>query len=354
MVLPALRSDVAGDWEAVNAAVATARAEVAAAAPDAVIAAEGEAYVMRILATCLMDAFLGHLFTESGLVHALPTRGGPNPDYRMAHAAIDPARRYRLEGQLNDSERVGVGLYSVGPGGSARISDYAAFDREAVDADGRFAIDIATDANGPHTLTIRPGARVVMIRTLHRDPTGDPARLVMAGGPPIRGLTLAQGSADAALGQVAQALLGSIRTFLEWSAVTSAAVNMFHPETPPMAQGVQGDPDTIYFLGSFNLGEGEWLEVTMPAGIPGYWSLHAYNYWCESLPGAGIGDNNCIADADGEIRIAVGPMAGGDALNRIDTLGRRRGALICRFIGAVKVTVPTTVVRSNATRIEKP
>src|SRR5208283_964989 len=118
---------------------------------------------------------------------------------------------------------------------------------------------------------------------------------------------------DAALGQVAQALLASIRTFLEWSAVASAAVNIFHAETPRMAQAVQGDPDTIYFLGSFNLGEGQWLEVTMPAGIPGYWSLHAYNYWCESLPGAGVGDNNCIAGADGDIRIVVGPVAGGDA-----------------------------------------
>ena len=45
-------------WDAVNAAVAAAQAEVAAAAPDTPTAAEGEAYVMRILTTCLSDAFL--------------------------------------------------------------------------------------------------------------------------------------------------------------------------------------------------------------------------------------------------------------------------------------------------------
>ena len=89
MVLPVWRSDSMEGWEAVNAAVAAARAEITAAAPDAVIAAEGEAYVMRILATCLNDAFLGHLFTDSGLARALPTRGGPNPDYRMAYAPLD-------------------------------------------------------------------------------------------------------------------------------------------------------------------------------------------------------------------------------------------------------------------------
>jgi hypothetical protein len=347
--LPASRSDVGAGWEAVNVAVAAARAELTAAAPDPVIAAEGDAYVMRVLATCLNDAFLGQLFSESGLTRALPTRGGPNPDYQMAHAAIDPARRYHLEGWLNDSERVGIGLYSFGPGGSANISDYASFDRASVDAKGRFAVDIATDATGPGALTIRPGVRVLMTRTLHRDPTGEPARLVFTGGPPIRDLTLAQGSVDAALEQVAQRLLSSIHTFLEWSAVTSAAINTFHAETPPMGQGVQGDPDTHYFLGSFNLREGEWLEVTMPAGIPGYWSLHAYNYWCESLPGAGVGDYKCIAEADGRVRIAVGPAASGDAPNRIDTLGRRRGALICRVIGTMKIAVPTTVVRRSVT-----
>jgi hypothetical protein len=351
--LPASPSDNMEGWEALNAAVAAARAEVAAAAPDPAVAAEGEAYVMRILATCLNDACLGHLFTDSGLARALPTRGGPNPDYKMAYAPLDHARRYRLEGRLNDSERVGVGTYSFGPGGSANICDYVAFDRTSVGADGRFGLDIATDAVGPRVLIIRREARVVMIRTLHRDPSGEPARLVLTGGAPIRDLTLAQGNADAALRQVAHSLLGSIRTFLEWSAVTSAALNSFHPETPNMAQGVQGDPDTIYFLGSFKLEEGEWLEVTLPARIPGYWSLHAYNHWCEFLPDASVGDNNCIAEADGSIRIAVGPEAG-DAPNRVDTLGRRRGALICRFIGAMAVTVPTTVVRSDAKPKEPP
>ena len=213
-------------------------------------------------------------------------------------------------------------------------------------SDGYFALDVAADAQGPGSLPILPGARSIMVRVLHRDPQGEPARLVLTGGPPVRDLALAQGSTEAALGQVAGALLGSIRTFLEWSAVASAAKNSFHSETPQMAQGVQGDPDTIYYLGSYDLAEGEWLDVTIPAGIPGYWSLHAYNHWCESLPGAGTGDNACTAEADGSIRIAIGPSMWGDAPNRIDTLGRRRGALIFRAIGAGAVAVPQTIVHA--------
>jgi hypothetical protein len=111
------------------------------------------------------------------------------------------------------------------------------------DEAARFALDVAAGAEGPGTLPILPGARSIMMRVLHRDPGDEPARLVLSGGPPIRDLALAQGSTAAALGQVAQALTGSIRTFLEWSAVTSAARNAFHAEAPQMAQGVQGDPD---------------------------------------------------------------------------------------------------------------
>jgi hypothetical protein len=335
-------------WEAVNAAVATAQAEVAAAAPDAATAVEGAAYVMRVLATCLNDAFLTHVLTEDGLTRALPTRGGPNPDYRMMHAPLDPTRRYRLEGWLNGSERAGIGLYSFSPGGAADLSTYAAFDRTSTDAHGHFTLDIAAGATGPGTLAILPGARVLMIRILHRAPGAIPARLILHGAPPVQNLTLAQGSTEAALAQAARSLTNSIRQFLEWSAVTSAAANSFHAQTPAMAQGMQGDPDTTYFLGSYNLAEGEWLEVTMPAGIPGYWSLHAYNHWCEALPSAGLGDNACTPEADGRIRIAIGPAQGGDAPNRIDTLGRTRGALICRIIGAPHVPVPQTTLCGRA------
>jgi hypothetical protein len=81
---------VTDGWDAVRAALATARAEAAVAAPDAATATEGEAYVARILTTCLTDAFLGHLMTKNGFARALRTRGGPNPDYRMIFAGIEP------------------------------------------------------------------------------------------------------------------------------------------------------------------------------------------------------------------------------------------------------------------------
>jgi len=332
-------------WAALGAAIATARAELAAVAPDAETAAEAEPYLMRVVTGCLDDCFLAHLFTERGLARALPTRGGPNPDYLMYHALLDPGRRYRLEGHLHDSERAGVGLYSFGPAGEALLAGYAAFDRATAKADGSFSVEIAADVSGPETLTITSASRVLLIRVLHRAPEGRPCTLALAGSMAKPTLALATGSSDGALAQAGQIVLRSVRQFIGWSRVTSADPNRFIATPPEMEAEVQGDPDTTYRLGYYELGEGEWLEASIPAGIKGYWSLHAYNHWCESLPGAGAHDRGALPDADGRIRVRIGPAVPADLANRVDTQGRRRGVLIFRAIGTGEAPTPETAIR---------
>lgn len=328
-------------WEALSAAVASARELIAAQAPDAETAAEGEAYVTRVMTAGLGGAVLGHLFRQDGLSRALPCYGGPNPDYIMRFAPVDAANSYRLEGRLNGSERVGVGLYSYGPNGAPLEAGYAAFDRSNTAADGSFALDIGGDGGLP----IAEGTRVMLTRTLHRDPDHDPAHLRFSGGGEAGGLALAMGSNDAALAFVAHSLLNNVREYLKWTAAACAYRNRLDSALAELTETVQGDRDTQYFLGGFDLAESEWLEVTMPAEIGGYWSLHAYNYWYEHLQTAGAHDRNAMRDADGRVRIAVGPNPPASAANRIDTLGRRKGAFVCRIIGTGDC--PTTRVRSG-------
>jgi hypothetical protein len=324
-------------WQALGEAIETARAEIAAAAPDAETAAEGEAYVARILTSQMAGAFLGHLLTEDGLARALPTHGGPNPHYRMHHAPVDVVSRYRVAGQLNGSERVGVGLYSFDRTGTAFEVGYKAFDAENCGPDGRFGVDVSADA-GPEGLEITSDARALLIRTLHRS-SDEPARLTLLGRHKDAGLTLATGSTDGALAFVANGLVATVRQFLKWTRVTSAKPNRLDFAPPQLAAAVQGDPDTIYLLGYYQLGEGEWLEVEMPQGLRGYWSLHAYNHWTEHLQTEGAHDRNAHRDADGCIRVRIGPAVPPGLANRVDTAGRRRGMLIGRIIGAA-ITEP--------------
>jgi hypothetical protein len=320
-------------WQALAEAIAAARAEIAAAAPDAETAAEGEAYVARVLTSQMAGAFLGHLLTEDGLARALPTHGGPNPDYLMRHAGVGLASRLRVTGQLNASERVGVGLYRFDAAGTALEVGYRAFAPGDCDESGKFAVEVSADA-GPDGLAITPEARALLIRTLHRAPGEPPAHLALEGAAAPGGLTLATGSSDGALAFVARGLLATVRQFLEWTRVTAARPNALAFAPPHLAAAVQGDPDTVYLLGYFELAANEWLEVTMPEGLSGYWSLHAYNHWTENLQTQGAHDRNARPDADGTIRVRIGPAVPEELANRVDTAGRRRGILIGRIIGS--------------------
>lgn len=319
-------------WDALNAAAAQARALVAAQAPDAATAAEGEAYVSRVVTAALATAFMGHRLSQNGLAMPLPVYGGPNPDYIMRHAAIDVAGRYRLQGRLNGSERIGVGLYTIGRNGVPLIARYAAIDRACCSADGTFAIEMAAGLSGPGTLAIPEGARIMMVRVLHRDGS-PPAHLNFMGAPAQQGPTLVTGSNEGALAFAANTVRSNVAEYMRWVSAARDLPNRFAAAPDDLAETVVGDADTQYFIGGFDLAEGQWLEIVMPAGLTGYWSLHAYNYWYEHLITSGVHDRNAVCSADGAVMIVAGPTPPADATNRIDTIGRHKGAFICRIVG---------------------
>lgn len=333
-------------WDTLYAAIAEARAWIAEAAPDAATAAEGEAYVSRVVAAAMATAFVGHRLVQGGLALALPVYGGPNPDYIMRHATIDPGGRYRLTGRLNGSERVSVGLYTMGDNGAPLIAGHTAFDRANCAPDGGFALDLAADATGPGAMAIPEGGRILMLRVLHRDGS-EPAYLDLAGGPPMKGPALAGGSNDGALAFAARTVSANIAEYMKWVRAAASLPNRLDAAPQELAATVIGDADTQYFLGGFDLAHGEWLEIVMPAELTGYWSVHAYNFWYEHLVTAGVHDRNAIRSSDGAVVVAVGPDAPATAPNRIDTLGRRKGAFVCRIVGqASGIDAPLTTIRT--------
>jgi hypothetical protein len=334
-------------WNALQEAIAVARSELAAAAVDAESAVDADAYLLRVVTANLADGFLSHLLASDGLMRVLPTKGGSNPDYLMSHTVVDATRRYRLEGNLQDSERVGIGLYSFAANGAALLAGYAAFSRQNVSADGAFSLELSSDAAGAGTLQLTPQSRVLLIRTLHRSPHGNPARLSISGSPMSPALQPAHGSVERALTHVAQMTLRAVRQFIRWSQLNASTPNIFTAPPTDMADEIQGDPDTHYSLARYELAEGEWLEVELPQVACDYWSLHAYNHWCEYLPRASVHDLSASTDARGRVRVRVGPSLSSTLINRIDTLGRRRGVLIFRTLGASGQRLPSAVLKSS-------
>jgi len=332
-------------WEALNAAIAEARQLVEAEASDAATAIEGEAYVARVVASAMTPQVMGHRLMEGGLSMALPVFGGPNPDYIMRHAPVSAEGRYRLDGNLNGSERVAVGLYSLGRNGALLVAGYAAFDRGNCNPDGSFSLDMAAGLSGPGTLAIEPDVRIFMIRVLHRD-SSPPARLSFTGAPAQRGPSLATGTIEGALGMAAHMVRANIAEYMKWVRAARDLANRLDAAPEELADTVIGDVDTQYLLGGYDLGEGEWLEIVLPGDLRGYWSLHAYNYWYEHLVTPGVHDRNAVVGEDGKVTIAVGPQLPANAANRIDTLGRRKGAFVCRIVGnGSEISPPQTRIR---------
>jgi len=332
-------------WEQLQAAIAEMRTQIADVAPDAETAADGEIYISRMVAAGLSGAFLGHLHSDNGITRALPVHGGPNPDYIMQHSGIDPSRRYRLTGQLNGSERVSVGLYTLGRNGAPLIAAHRVFDASNVDANREFTLDLSPEASGPDSLTIPEGARILLCRILHRS-ASEPARLALKGAPLQLGAKLPMGSNDAALAQNAHMLRANVTEYLKWTEAARALPNCLGKAPPELTATIQGDADAQYFLGSFDLAEGEWLDITLPAGLTGYWSLHAYNFWYEHLATPGVDDRTAQHEGDGTVRVAVGPTKPEGAKNWIDTVGKRRGAFVCRLVGqAREFDVPDAIIR---------
>ena len=313
-------------------AIEIARAAIAEAAPDSDTAAEGEAYLMRQVAAVLNDNLLAHLSHENGLQHTRPTKGGPNPDYRMYHAVIDPAQSYRIEGWLECSERVGIGTYAFTASGEALLRSYRSFGPDDVAADGSFELNLGAEASGPGCMPIPPDGRALIIRVLHRDPAASPARLILRGGasPGLPGHC----DVDAMDARAGAMLLKGICQFLQWTQLIGRTPNRFIAPPAVIAGSVQGDPDTFYRFASFDLGPGEALTAVISAQANTYWSLHCYTYWLELLPGAGVGDLNAAADARGECRITISGGPSNTPDRAINTQGRRRGMLIYRAIGS--------------------
>lgn len=337
-----MTGEVSAAWDALSRVIAEARASIGAESPDPEIAAEGEAYVARVVSAALAPSFLGHRLMEGGLSMPLPVYGGPNPDYIMRHALIDPIGRYRIEGQLNGSERVGIGLYIPGRSGAPLMAGYAVFGPATCALGGHFSLDIGPGLDGPGTLPILPGARILMFRVLHRD-ASTPARIRVHGLAEQHGPSLATGSSDGALAHVARTVQSNIAEYMKWMRAARDLPNQLAPAPGELAETVVGDADTQYFLGGFDLADGEWLEVTMPSELTGYWSLHAYNYWYEHLVTPGVHDRSAVPQADGTVRIAIGPCTPKDADNWIDTLGRSKGALVCRLVAQGRsVAAPQT------------
>jgi hypothetical protein len=304
--------------------------------------AEGLRYVGRIARHALQN-FMEERDAEAPVIAALPKLGGDNPDYVYTSAALSGEYTYRLRGHLGESSYLGIGSYAgeVGTDEGLTCSGYLEGHGLTVDSDGRYEVLISCEKQEGNWLPMESATTQLMIRELMLDRRNQQSGTFAIervgaddGGRPLDPLRYT--------GQLAGAgayVEGAIAQFLAWTDAFAANPNTV-PRIPDALQvAAQGDPNTHYYGGYFEVAPEEALVIEIVPPECEYWNLQLCNHWLESLDftsyGVSVNHHSAVADPKGVVRIVVSHRDPGQP-NWLDTAGHERGCIILRQVGTPK------------------
>ena len=155
---------------------------------------------------------------------------------------------------------------------------------------------------------------------------------------------------SAALGIIGLGLTFSNEATIRLSEELRLRPNQMSEGAAQLVSEMAGTPHNHYQLSYVLLDAGQAVELELDPPACRYWSVHLNNWWLES-PEFRDGQSVCIndsqaeRDADGVIRIRVGPDDPG-AGNWLDTKGRRETILLARYLlpeGELPPIVPRVI-----------
>ncbi len=334
--------DLAGSWEGFCDALRGAGRQVLEAAPDDDFdRAEGLRYVTR-LATNFLRANLEEADPARALLNQSGVKIGlDNPDYVYGAARLSPSFEYRLRGRLNDAHSIRMGAFSGGlgtPEGLIRDS-YLTTEDLSVATGGLFEVTISTEPRPGPWLAMKEGTNSLTIRqTLLDRPNQTPAELTLErtdGGSPPQPVDPER--LAGALGRAGFTVTAVVDQFLGWSAGFAAHPHRIRPIDPELLAFAQGDPDTSYNYGYYDLGPDEaWIIEFEPPECE-YWNIQLGNHWLESLDfehyRTSLNHHTAVVEGSGTVRAVVARRDPGHP-NWLDTAGHARGGLALRWVGA--------------------
>ncbi len=334
--------DLARSWDEFCDALRDAGRKVLDASPDDDLdRAEGLRYVTR----------LARNFLQANLEEADPARailnqsgvkiGLDNPDYAYGGARLSPRFSYRLRGRLNDAHSIRMGAFSGGlgtPEGLIRDS-YLTTEDLVIDPDGNFEVVISTEPQQSAWLAMKEGTNSLTIRqTLLDRPRQTPAELTLertdSGDPPH---PVVPERLAGALGRAGFVVAAVVDQFLGWTASFASHPHQIRPIDPQLLAFAQGDPDTSYNYGYFDLGPDQaWIIEFEPPECE-YWNIQIGNHWLESLDfehyPTSLNHHTAAVEADGTVRVVVA-RRNPNHPNWLDTAGHARGGLALRWVDA--------------------
>jgi len=290
-----------------------------------------------------------------------PRIGGDNPDFLYGSCTITGACDYVIRGSREQAYNVGIGSYygGLGSGKGLLCSGYLLLNDLELDAQGNFEIQVSVEEKPGNWLPLVKESNSILIRQTVLERAGDtPASLTIEcldGDKVAQPVAALQPEAfEKSLQLAGFFVAGVVGQFLHWTNTFKEKTNEIHPIDPSLLAFAQGDPNTSYNNGYFELADGEALEVELSPPKCEYWNLQVANHWLESLDfldyRTHYNHSNAVVDADGKVRLVIAKTDPGVA-NWIDTAGHDRGCIALRWIKAEEEAVASTrVVRIDELR----
>jgi len=334
------------------------QAVLEAAPDDDLDRAEGFRYLARLTSTFLGNATADPMPAVTALRPMGAKIGLDNPDYVYFNVPLDHRHEYIVRGHMGDAHLIGFGTFSGGLGTKEGLirDGYLESTELEFGPEESFEIHLGREKGElPNWLPMKEKTNSIQIRqTLlerARQRPG-PIELERLGestpAPPLDPARFA-GVLDRAGGIVA----GTVGQFLGWTKDFAAHPHEIRPLDPALMTFAQGDPNTRYNYGYWELDEDEAFVIEFTPPECEYWNLQIGNHWLESFDfmhrNTHVNHHTAIPDERGVVRVVVSPSDPGQP-NWLDTAGHRRGALALRWVGAEE----ETEVHTQVTKLDAP
>lgn len=312
--------------------------------------AEGWRYLSRLTRVAL-EMMLEHADPDFPSFyrasHATAKIGADNPDNEYLNATIAGDREYRLRGTRGTVPFLSFGTKANRYATDGTMASTGELDGRALllEADGSFEVAVSREPRPGNWLPLAADSSLLIVRQTFLDrPREVPATVsIESMGGPARPEPLSARRLDRGLQSAAAFVVGTARTFADWTQGFRAHPNSLQTLDQSPFWRAGGDPSIFYLHGYWELAAEEALVIETAVPECELWNFQVDNYWMESLDyrylPVCVNKHTARYNPDGSVTLVV---AGSDpgVGNFLDTAGHRCGTMLLRWTRAKEHPVP--------------
>ena len=312
---------------------------------------EGLRYLAR-LASVGMLSFLENPGPRRPEFRSLPAHAGfglDNPDNVYMSATIDARHDYRIRGSRGTIAYLSMAAQNQNYARRDRISGGAGHlndDELEIASDGTFEVIASQELRPGNWLELAPDSSMILVRQTFMDPTTEVAAdlRIECLAEPLPPPRLDPGAVRNQLLGAAMYAIGAATWFADWVAPWVDAPNALHAPDPEYHRLVGGDPNIVFRLGYWELGQDDALVIETTPPRCDYWNFQLANIWTECLDRRyeriSVNKHSAVLEPDASVRIVVAHDDPGHP-NWVSTAGHAHGIMGVRWVRADSHPMPT-------------